>query len=437
MHVDMRLTMTSSLPGLVIIAVFYQTKKSEPIWLLLNVAAMAIAYGMRRLKVGSWVLYVLIAGPISWYGLFRAAIHPALALVFVVPFMPYHHKSEDAPDEGGVEVDAALIESGPNSTSNDAAAAAAGSSDHGAGDDDGKPISPLYYFGHNLSAFVDIFVMFLFGLVNAGVDLSNSGPYTFVVLFSLLLGKTLGIGSLATMMLYLGYPLPTTLNLKGAWLVGLVNSVGLTVALFVAGQAFYDKPEIEGEAKLGALLSLSGSILTIMISKFIDIDPPGSPGYIAKFGNEKEGQKDGDGDGDSVASSHEDDDEFLEHVIAIEFMDQLKQMHAKTKQVEMDVQFSRAQNLARLKSQLHEREEESKHEQQREKLWLAKVHAADSEHNLYHAQHKDHFHHRHHHHAADVDGSEDVGVGGSGGGGGGANGGGKDPEAFKISKTAV
>ena len=98
----------------------------------------------------------------------------------------------------------------------------------------------------------------------------------------------------------------------------------------------------------------------------------GDPNDKKKFG-EGDGEKKGDGDGDGD-SSDEDDDEFLEHVIAIDFMDQLKQMHAKTKQVEAEVQFSRAQNLARLRTQLHEREEDSRHEQERERIWLAKVH---------------------------------------------------------------
>ena len=58
--------------------------------------------------------------------------------------------------------------------------------------------------------------------------------------------------------------------------------------------------------------------------------------------------------------------------------------------------------------------------------------AADSAHNLYHAQHKDHFHHRHHHHAGDVEVEVAGASSRSGGGGGDGGGGGND-----LQKTAV
>ena len=47
-------------------------------------------------------------------------------------------------------------------------------------------------FGAPLQGFVDLIVLFSFGLASAGVDLSGFGPYTTVVVLSLVLGKTLG-----------------------------------------------------------------------------------------------------------------------------------------------------------------------------------------------------------------------------------------------------
>lgn len=76
--------------GLGIIAVFYPdpTHPVEPRWLLLVVVAIGMAIALRRAKVTSFWPYVLIAGVTSWAGLFLAHLHPALALVPVVPFMP-------------------------------------------------------------------------------------------------------------------------------------------------------------------------------------------------------------------------------------------------------------------------------------------------------------------------------------------------------------
>ena len=207
--------------GLIIIAVFYPNpdRPFGPEWLLLCLVGVAMAYILRRLHVYEWSVYVFTAGPVAWFGLFKAGLHPALALVFVVPLMPYKkHTVADATSTGSKDNDAEEKEVG-------------GGHEH-------EPRSkiPLFEFGHSLGAFVDVFVMFLFGLVNAGVKLDNFGPYTAVIVLSLLFGKTLGIGLFAQALVSCGFPLPDNFTMKGAWLVGLINSVGLTVALFVAGQ---------------------------------------------------------------------------------------------------------------------------------------------------------------------------------------------------------
>jgi NhaA family Na+:H+ antiporter len=88
-------------------------------------------------------------------------------------------------------------------------------------------------------------------LCSAGVNLSNFGPYTAVIVLSLLFGKTLGIGIFAQMLVKMGFPLPPDFSMKGAWLVGLVNSVGLTVALFVAGEAFRKDEEEQVRSEVG------------------------------------------------------------------------------------------------------------------------------------------------------------------------------------------
>jgi len=81
--------------GLVIIAVFYPIQPPELKYLSLNLVAMFLAFIFRkwhyrkeRKTHQSWVPYVCICGVISWIGLSKAHLHPALALVPIVPFMP-------------------------------------------------------------------------------------------------------------------------------------------------------------------------------------------------------------------------------------------------------------------------------------------------------------------------------------------------------------
>ncbi len=50
-------------------------------------------------------------------------------------------------------------------------------------------------------------------------------------------------------------------------MVGFIASMGLTVALFVAGEAFTN-PELQSQAKMGALLSGLVGPIAIMIDKY-------------------------------------------------------------------------------------------------------------------------------------------------------------------------
>ena len=76
--------------GLGIIAVFYPDPELpvRPVWLLLTVGGMAAALAFRLLRVDFWLVYILIGGVMSWIGLTKASIEPALALVVIVPFLP-------------------------------------------------------------------------------------------------------------------------------------------------------------------------------------------------------------------------------------------------------------------------------------------------------------------------------------------------------------
>ena len=44
-----------------------------------------------RYKVARWEWYIALAMPISWFGFLMSHVHPALALVPIVPFLPDRH----------------------------------------------------------------------------------------------------------------------------------------------------------------------------------------------------------------------------------------------------------------------------------------------------------------------------------------------------------
>ena len=195
---------------------------------------MVITYVLRKLRVQSYWPYLLFGGGLSWAGLFNAHLHPALALVFIIPFLPHakiekkHLFEEDTADR-----------------------------------------STLAQFEYEWKIIVD-FGLFMFGLANSGVALTQVGTATYLVLTALLMGKTAGIFSFALLADKLGFPLPHKVRKKELFVVGIIGGFGFTVALFIAGEAFSD-PITQGAAKMGAMLSCLSALVAILAGKALRI----------------------------------------------------------------------------------------------------------------------------------------------------------------------
>ncbi|RJQ16697.1 MAG: sodium:proton antiporter [Nitrospiraceae bacterium] len=222
--------------GLAIIAVFYPDPNLpvEPLWLILTAGGMLVAYALRRLRVRSYWPYVLLGGGLTWGGLFNAHLHPALALVFIIPFLP-HAKMEKMH----------LFEESL--------------ADH----------SAIARFEHEWKIIVD-FGLFMFGIANAGVEFSSAGTVTWLVAAALIIGKTAGIFTMGFIAEKLGYHLPNKVRKKELFVIGIISGIGFTVALFVAGEAFVD-PALKGAAKMGAMLSCLSALAAFVAGKALKI----------------------------------------------------------------------------------------------------------------------------------------------------------------------
>jgi len=220
----------------VIIALFYPDPFHPvvPLWLLLTGVSMAVAYGLRRFDVRSYWPYIIIGGIMSWIGLYRAHLHPALALVFIIPFLPHRRRETKR-----------LFE------------------------EDLSDRSPLARFEHEWKVVVD-FGMFMFGLANAGVELSSVGSVSWLVFASLIFGKTLGVFSLGCLSELIGFGLPRGMRRSDLLVAGVIAGTGFTVALFVAGEAFSD-PVIKGAAKMGAMLSVLAAVAGLLLGRLLGI----------------------------------------------------------------------------------------------------------------------------------------------------------------------
>jgi len=229
--------------GLVIIAIFYPTPGIPvmPMYIGITVVGMLIAFGLRKGGVKNFWPYVLFAGGIAWFGLFKAGIHPALALVFIVPFMP----SQQPAKEGG---EAHIMEEveGEHST--------------------------LVSFEHSFKLFVDVGLLG-FGLSNSGVLLGGIETLTIIILLSLLIGKTVGVFLFSTIAsVAFKAPLPTGMKRRDLFVAGIIAALGLTVALFVSGQAFENTSPHQSGAKMGALLSVVAGVIAIILGKILKIE---------------------------------------------------------------------------------------------------------------------------------------------------------------------
>ncbi len=231
--------------GLVILAAFYP---AGPLRLgqfaALFIVALAIAWGLRRAKVLTFWPYVLGAGGVCWLALFRGGLHPALALVPIVPFLPHARR------DPGLFVEAPRLQ------------------------------DTLNQLEHWWKVPVQG-ILLAFGLVNAGVPFNGVGLGTGVVLAAVLAGKPIGIVAASLAARRGGFDLPRGLTVRDLVVVGCAAAIGFTVALFFAVAAFPSGPLLDA-AKSGALLTVSGALMTwaaaavLRVGRFSGRETPGS-----------------------------------------------------------------------------------------------------------------------------------------------------------------
>jgi Na+:H+ antiporter, NhaA family len=218
--------------GLIVLAVFYPTSVLSPLAIVAGlVPALLLAWWLRRRRTASYWPYLLGPGALAWAGLFIGGVHPALALVPIVPFMPvepHYHEPIDEPPP--------------------------------------RPTETLNVFATQWHVPVQI-VLFFFGLANAGVPLASVGAPTWLILGALVIGKPAGIVLTAMGATAAGLKRPVGMSYGDIAIVGLAAGIGFTVALFFATAAFPPGPILD-QAKMGALLSFAAGPLALACSRY-------------------------------------------------------------------------------------------------------------------------------------------------------------------------
>ena len=221
--------------GLVLLAAFYPAAPLRPVYFVIFVAAAcAIAWVLRSRRVRSFWPYILGAGPVAWAGFYIGGIHPALALVPVLPFLPHA-----ARDPG------LFVEPAP------------------------RPRDALSEFEHWWETPVEI-ILFLFALTNAGVPIGGAGAATWIVLAALVVGKPMGILIATWVAERVGFRRSEGLAWRAIFVLGVTAGIGFTVALFFTTAAFAPGATLD-QAKLGALLSVSAGALALLAGKVLKV----------------------------------------------------------------------------------------------------------------------------------------------------------------------
>jgi len=220
--------------GLLIIAAFYPTGPLRMIdFTLFAGAGLLVAGWLANRRVANFWPYILAGGMLSWIGFYRGGLHPALALVPIVPFLP--HAGRDP----GLFIEAS------------------------------EKHDTLNEFEHRFKRPVDV-MLFFFGLVNAGVVVGNFGAGTWFVLIAILVGKPAGILAATAVAALAGLRLPAHVTWRDMTVVGIIAGIGFTVALFFATAAFpYGR--LLDETKMGALLSFGAFFIGLAAARLLKV----------------------------------------------------------------------------------------------------------------------------------------------------------------------
>lgn len=209
------LAVIDDLGAILIIAIFY-TQTFSWLYFLLAFGVYGILLLLNRLNVRSLIPY-LIGGVVMWYFMLHSGVHATITgvlLAFAIPF----RKIKGRP----------------------------------------SPSNTLEHFLHKPVAFV---ILPLFALANTAIILSGdtfgalTESYSLGVAAGLIIGKPLGILLLTYLATKLGLcKLPSGLNWKHIFNVGILAGIGFTMSIFITLLAYSD-PVVIANTKLCVLLS--------------------------------------------------------------------------------------------------------------------------------------------------------------------------------------
>jgi len=218
--------------GLIAVGLSHPVLERHLAGLLLIPAAIVISTVMARAKVRSFWPHLLISGTLSWLGFAWSGLHPALALLPIVPFFPHAPR------------DLELFADAP----------------HGPHD------SPRHF--EHVFRIPVLVVVFLFALINAGVLLRGHGTGSWAVLWATLAGRPIGILLSVALASVAGLRLPRDVGWRSLVVIAWAASIGFAFALFAATATVPFGP-VRIEIQFGALLTIAGAVIAVILARLL------------------------------------------------------------------------------------------------------------------------------------------------------------------------
>jgi NhaA family Na+:H+ antiporter len=263
------LAIVDDLGAVAVIALFYTEHLSAPA-LAAAGAGLALAFGMQRAGVRSYLPYWLVGAGV-WLATLSSGIHATVAgvlLGLLAPTSTLQPAQSLVARARAYAQDLLEIIEGerPEAERKRVARQLEGLSR--------EALSPLEYLTGALHPWVAFGVMPVFALANAGVALEAdaladplAARVTLAVALGLLVGKPLGITALAWLAVRLGLAeLPRGVGWGSILGAGVLGGIGFTMALFITALAFQD-PVLAAASKLGVMaasvLAAAGGLLVL------------------------------------------------------------------------------------------------------------------------------------------------------------------------------
>lgn len=273
------LAIIDDLGAILVIAVFY-TSKIDINGLYIVGVGLVFLWTWRKAAIRPGLLYMI---PLTtlWYGFYVAGIHPTLAGVIV---------GLSAPSKAWVSRDL-LVDVASNALEEFREKTRGGNYD----DHDILPplrriilaareaVSPVVHAEAVFHPWVAFFIMPLFALANAGVNLgtiqletTNDTMVLIGIIAGLAVGKPLGVILFSWVAVKMGWAvMPLGLRWRSISIIGMAAGIGFTMSIFIAELAF-PSSDLLGVVKLGVLIATAIAAIIVLLMGYLTL-PKMSP----------------------------------------------------------------------------------------------------------------------------------------------------------------